>query len=107
MITNLDNRKLEYDHWILIEMDPQIIRYCERPMEIEHSYFGKPDKSLIDMWVQKTTGEEFGNLTYYNQIDPHNKELSTSILEKVNSIKLWAKQHNHEFVVRTDKDIYG
>ncbi|WP_350302699.1 hypothetical protein [Peribacillus frigoritolerans] len=29
---------LEYDFWVLIETNPQISTYCERPLEIEQFY---------------------------------------------------------------------
>ncbi|WP_342426150.1 hypothetical protein [Paenibacillus sp. FSL L8-0158] len=41
--------ELEYDHWVLIEMDPEVTNYCEKPFEINHSYFDKPDNAKIDI----------------------------------------------------------
>ncbi|QYK67416.1 hypothetical protein KAI36_02566 [Paenibacillus sp. S02] len=68
--------QLEYDHWVLIEMDPQVINYCEKPLEINHSYFGRPDTALIDMWVKRKSQEEFINIAHSHQLDSHNENYS-------------------------------
>lgn len=93
---------LEYDHWVLIEMDPLVTNYCEKPLEISHSYFGKPDKALIDIWVEKNKKEEFINITYAQSIERNNKQFSNDTFEKINSIKLWtqANNKNHKVIFR-------
>ncbi|WP_418027958.1 hypothetical protein [Paenibacillus sp. JJ1722] len=99
--------ELEYDHWVLIEMDPEVTNYCEKPFEINHSYFDKPDKAMIDMWVKRKHCEEFVNITHTNKIEPHNGNFSTSVIEKINAVKLWAQFNKHKHIIITEKEIYS
>lgn len=99
--------ELEYDHWVLIEMDPDVTNYCEKPFEITHSYFDKPDKAMIDMWVKKNNSEEFVNITHSDKIDPHNGNFSTNVVEKINAVKLWAQFNKHKHIIATEKEIYS
>ncbi|WP_068505121.1 hypothetical protein [Paenibacillus kribbensis] len=99
--------ELEYDHWVLIEMDPEVTNYCEKPFEINHSYFDKSDKAMIDMWVRRKNSEEFVNITHTDKIDPHNGNFSISVIEKINAVKLWAQFNKHKHIIATEKEIYS
>ena len=49
---------LEYDHWVLVETDPQIRLFCEQPRKIDVVIAGKSVSSIFDMWIERVTGEE-------------------------------------------------
>jgi hypothetical protein len=42
---------LEYDNWILVECDPNIIRFCEQPMRIKIEWQYVWVESIFDMWT--------------------------------------------------------
>src|SRR5690349_10312224 len=49
---------LEYDHWVLVETNPDVKCYCEQPFEFRCIYNGEAVKSIPDMWIQYNSGEE-------------------------------------------------
>lgn len=61
---------LEYDFWVLIETNPQVRAFCERPLKIEQMYEGKLMKVMFDMWVEwENKNEQFVEIRYSNKSD--------------------------------------
>lgn len=50
---------LEYKNWILIEMNPQIISFCEQQLTIKGYIDRKLKKFIFGMWVLYDDTEEF------------------------------------------------
>lgn len=97
---------LEYDNWVLIETDPLILTFCEKPKEIIYSLNGKPIKSVFDMWIKWKDGkEEFVAVNYSYEIDINHKRHKISAIEKVNSQKLWCDEHNILYTVKRENEI--
>jgi hypothetical protein len=42
---------LEYEHWLLIEPDPEIVDFCEQALLMDGIVNGKLQKSIIDILV--------------------------------------------------------
>ncbi|MGC4379217.1 hypothetical protein WD019_20220 [Fictibacillus sp. Mic-4] len=89
---------LEYDYWILIETNPKIQAFCERPLEIKQIYNGKVVKAMFDMWIKWENGEEqFVEVQY--SVSNRSVKLASIIQQ------LWCKHHQKDFLIKTEKDI--
>ncbi|PKC50585.1 hypothetical protein RhiirA1_485909, partial [Rhizophagus irregularis] len=49
---------LEYDHWLCVECNPNIINFCEQPFEIKQMINQKRYASIPDMWILYADGTE-------------------------------------------------
>lgn len=60
---------LEYEHWLQVETDPDIITFCEQPIKMEIIEDDRTHSSIIDMWVKYKNGEEaFIEIKYTNDL---------------------------------------
>lgn len=92
---------LEYDHWILIETNPQVRSFCERPLEIKEYDEDKEKnvKTMFDMWIKwNDDSEEFVKVQYSNKKTGLNAG-------KTRAQQLWCKKHGVKYEVKTEKDI--
>lgn len=95
---------LEYDHWLLVECNPKIIRFCEQPLIIEETIHGEQFHSIPDMWVlYENTKEAIIEIKYLNSLlEEHPKYLQT--MRQIEIQKKWAKRNNmSHFVFSEDK----
>lgn len=85
---------LEYDFWILVETNPLIEMFCERPLEIEIFSEGKLKKVMISMWLKwLNSKEEYVSIRY------------SSNLKDVNTLQIWCNKLGKNFVLKTEKEI--
>ncbi|MCD1257647.1 hypothetical protein B5M42_002185 [Paenibacillus athensensis] len=97
---------LEYDHWVLIETDPLVQTFCEKPREIIHFFDGKPIKSVFDMWIKRRDGaEEFVAVHYSYEMDTHHKRRNASAVEKVKSQEQWCQEHRYLYSMKRENEI--
>lgn len=96
---------LEYDHWLHIETDPNVISFCEQPLEIKTYYDRKIATSILDMWVlYKDNTEEFIEVKYSSEIDGSSSK-STRSLRQINIQKKWCLENNFNYSIRTEEYI--
>lgn len=94
---------LEYDFWVLIETNPKISTFCERPLEIEQFYNGKLVKVMVDMWIEWENGDEqFFEIKYSNQSRNSDRATRKTLVQQQ-----WCTNHEINFVIKTEKDIRG
>jgi len=96
---------LEFDHWVHIETDPDVITYCEQPAEIQ---FVTEDEilhtSILDMWIQYKSGRQvFREVKYSKELntkDPRNARTH----RQIEAQKKWCQQNgfHHEVVTEID-----
>lgn len=92
---------LEYDFWVLLETNPQVRAFCERPFEIEQIHEGKLIKVMFDMWIEwENNTEQFVEIKYSNQSDTSARAARNIIVQQQ-----WCKVHKKDFVIKTEKDI--
>jgi hypothetical protein len=66
---------LEYDHWVLMETDPNVVAFCEQPEVAVGEYNGKKRFSIFDAWVQYQDGsEEFFEIKYSSDLEPKSRK---------------------------------
>jgi hypothetical protein len=100
------NGLLEYEHWILIETDPNISDFCEKPKEIVYSIDSKLVKTTFDMWVKWKDGkEEFIAVDFSYSLDIKHNRFSKKAITEINAQKLWCQDNNLNHRVQTEEDI--
>jgi hypothetical protein len=98
---------LEYDHWILIESDPNITMFCEQPLRIQQLVNGELVESIFDMWVVDQKREEyFIEVKYSHDLNPLNKK-SARAIRQTTAQKEWCDKHGHHHLIMTEKEIRG
>lgn len=82
---------MEYDFWVLIETNPQVRAFCERPLKIEQMYEGKLMKVMFDMWVEwENKNEQFVEIRYSNKSDYSGQSARSTIAQQ------WCEIHEKE-----------
>ncbi|XQY93689.1 TnsA endonuclease N-terminal domain-containing protein [Metabacillus sp. HB246100] len=91
---------LEYEHWLLVESNPQIVEFCEQALLMEVVLNGKIQTSIIDMWVKYGNGkEEFLEIKYSSDLS---KE---KVINQIAIQKSWCKENGFQHHVRTEEYI--
>lgn len=96
---------LEYDNWLHIETNPEIVDFCEQPLKIQVIFEGKPVESIFDMWVQyRDNTEEFMEVKYNAElIGESSKSLRSK--RQIQVQKKWCTEHQYNYSVKTDMEI--
>ncbi len=93
---------LEYEYYILIETNPNIIAFCEKPLKISYNLDGINIESMIDMWVKYKDGTEyFINTKYSSELDPSNPKFERSI-RQTKSQQLWCNENGFNYEIKTE-----
>nr|WP_162306298.1 TnsA endonuclease N-terminal domain-containing protein [Brevibacillus laterosporus] len=96
---------LEYDHWILIEANPQIITFCEQPKKVEWLIGEKLLHSIFDMWIERKDGSQsFIEIKYQIDLDPQNPRSERS-LRQTHLQRKWCEENNYDYLIQTEKEI--
>lgn len=96
---------LEYDNWLQIETNPEIINFCEQPLKIQVIFEGKPIESIFDMWVKyKDNTEEFMEVKYAAElIGEDSKSLRSK--RQIEIQRQWCMEHQYNYTVKIDTEI--
>ncbi len=82
--------ELEYDHWIHIETNLNVIDFCEKPRKIKGILDNKIHETTFDMWVKWKDGkEEFLEVAYRKAIETSNRTKRRIQLQSE-----WCKNNN-------------
>lgn len=96
---------LEYKNWLTLEMNPDVLTFCEQPYQAEMLIAGKLKKTIFDMWVKYKDGrEEFQEIKYSDYLTGTDK-YSVRSQEQISFQKKWCKLNKMPYVVRTEKEI--
>lgn len=99
--------KNQYDHFIIVDSDPNVDTFCELPnIEVVSSIDGKQMRVHFDMWIRWKNGrEEFRRVE-----NDHDKELfdqNPHLYPQLYALKLWADNENVNFEIYTKKRIHA
>ncbi|WP_165264034.1 hypothetical protein [Paenibacillus sp. M-152] len=47
---------LEFDHWLTVKTNQEVITYCEQPLKISYVLKGQLRTSIFDMWILNRDG---------------------------------------------------
>ncbi|TKI55440.1 S-layer protein [Brevibacillus antibioticus] len=96
---------LEYEHWLLVEADQTVKRFCEQPIKIDGLYNGNKVSSILDMWIERVDGSQsFVEIKYTQELDPRNKRSERAIRQTTIQRK-WCEQNDFNYEIKTEKDI--
>lgn len=92
--------ELEYENWILVETDPEVVEFCEKPRKVRGLVENRVYESTFDMWIKWRDGhEEFREVVY-------DKTLKTSQIKqrKIKIQENWCKENNFSHRIFTEHD---
>lgn len=96
---------LEFDHWLTVESDSNVLTYCEQPLEITYVINGKLHSSIFDMWILNKNGTElFIEVKYESELQPYHKNYERT-KRQIEAQQLWCKKNGYKHEVRTEKMI--
>lgn len=98
---------LEYENFLTLEMDPLVETYCEQPLEVELHLDDKSVKTIFDFWVKYKNGSEQLQEIKYSKELYGNDKAALRTQEQIRRQKLWCKENNIDYVIRTEKTIHS
>lgn len=94
---------LEYDYWLWVETDPNIISFCERPYKVQEVIDGKVEKSVISMWIQyHDQPEQYVKVKYSNVRNPI---LSKKLEKEIRIEQKWCEENHFRYMSVTEENI--
>ena len=97
---------LEYENFLLLEINPKVKSICEQPLAVEVIIDGKLKKSVFDMWVKYTDNtEEMQEVKYRDSLDGNSDEAIRN-REQIRKQTLWCNENNVPYTIRTEVDIH-
>jgi TnsA endonuclease N terminal. len=95
---------LEYDNWLLLEANANVITFCEQPLSISYKIDGKLVHSIFDMWVKYSDNKEvFMEVKYLNQLSGISSSLRA--LRQTAVQRRWCEEHNYLYIIQTESEI--
>lgn len=96
---------LEYDHWVLVEGNSNVDRFCEQPLKVVLYIAGKKYETIFDKWIKYKSGEEvFVEIKYSSELDPQNPK-SVRALRQIEIQKAWCEERSFRYEIRTEQEI--
>lgn len=96
---------LEYDHWILVETDPNIKHFCEQPLKIDMIIDDKKLESIFDMWIQYKDGQEvFVEVKYSDELNPEHRNYQR-VKRQTEVQSEWCRLNHKNYKIQTDREI--
>ncbi|MCY9589845.1 hypothetical protein PC41400_16630 [Paenibacillus chitinolyticus] len=96
---------LEFDHWVTVETNPNVLTYCEQPLEISYTLNGKLHSTIFDMWILMKDGtERFVEIKYEKDLKPDGRSYIRT-KRQITTQKEWCEQNGLQHEVITEKDI--
>ena len=93
---------LEYYNFLMLEMDYEVIDFCEKPKQIEVLIDGKWKNVTFDMWVKSSDGtEEMQEIMYEASKESNDGKLPEVVIRKQN----WCNESNISFRIISEKEI--
>ncbi|MFJ5563199.1 TnsA endonuclease N-terminal domain-containing protein [Lysinibacillus xylanilyticus] len=91
---------LEYEHWLQVEFNPNVVDFCEQPLKVKSKYKDTNGASIFDMWVQYKDGsEEFIEIKYKSDL------LKDRVKKQIDVQKNWCRENNKIHKVMTELEI--
>lgn len=92
---------LEYNHYILVEANPDIVSFCEQPVKVLGRVDDKDCASYMDMWVLWRDGtEEFREVKYAKDLD------KPRVIRQIEIQRSWCERNEFMHYIITEKEIY-
>lgn len=98
--------KLEFKNWLTLELNPEVLTFCEQPFRAEMLINGKVKETVFDMWVSYKNGcEEFQEVKYSDELTNPQNNSYTRCTEQIDFQRKWCKFNKMPYTVRNEDDI--
>lgn len=95
---------LERDHGVIVEADPNVVRFCEQPLRIRIKLDGRDRETVIDMLVHFTDGRtQFREVKYASAVE--SAELDSRLTRQLTAQQEWAFVTANDYKIVTDHEI--
>lgn len=98
---------LEYHNFLTLEMDPNVVQLCEQPLEIEIMIDGKTEKSILDIWLKYSDGNEAIQEVKSAESMKEGSKDYLRTKAQIHKQQLWCEENGIDYAVRSEKDIYA
>lgn len=99
---------LEYDYWVIIETDPNVIRFCEQPIRIALTQGDRVNHSILDFWELFANREEqFVEVKYSFELDPNSPFKSERSIKQTALQKEWCGLNGYKYTIVIEREIYS
>ncbi|MGE6593668.1 TnsA endonuclease N-terminal domain-containing protein [Bacillus mycoides] len=96
---------LEYEHWLLVECDPTVKKFCEQPLKVEYILNNKIRHSIPDMWILYTdNSEKMIEVKYTSSLIPSHPKYEET-MQQITIQQEWCKSNGLKHEVKTEKSI--
>lgn len=93
---------LEFDHWVSVETHPNVLTYCEQPLEIPYVTDGKLRTTIFDMWIRYKDGSEvFVEVKYEKELRSNDRKYERT-KRQIEAQEQWCKTKGIRHEVRTE-----
>jgi hypothetical protein len=104
---------LEYDNWVSIELNSNVVTYCEQAERISYMFEGKLHSTIIDMrLLLKDGSEEIHEVKYRNELIPGHRNYERN-MRQIGAQAEWCKLNGFihrvidESLLRTGRFVLG
>jgi len=92
---------IEYNHYILVESNPDIVSFCEQPVKVLGHVDDRNCASYMDMWILWRDGrEEFREVKYAKDLD------KPRVIRQIEIQRSWCERNGFKHSIITEKEIY-
>nr|WP_082703973.1 TnsA endonuclease N-terminal domain-containing protein [Paenibacillus sp. CFBP 13594] len=96
---------LEFDHWLTVETNPDVLTYCEQPLKISYVLKGQLRTSIFDMWTLNQDGKEtFVEVKYEKELTSNHPKYDRT-KRQIEAQQEWCRLNHKAYEVRTEKTI--
>lgn len=100
--------RLERDHFLLLDADPEVLSFEEQPVTIAFRDATGPRRYTPDVRVRyRDRDDELVEVKYRAELDAMDDEQRLRLREAHEAAQDWARAHRCVFVLRTDAEIVG
>lgn len=86
-------RDIEYDHWALVEADPDITWYCEHPLKIQLRFGAQAVESSFHMLIRRQGRHEYRRVVYADD------QVRASSRWRMQAEQVWCDAHGYGYAV--------
>lgn len=85
--------QINYEYWLLLELNPEVITFCERPITLKGIVNNKSKKMIPNFWVEYKDGTE--SFVVISEKDNQTHEILYN----------WCQSNNYKYEKITNEDI--
>ncbi len=96
---------LEYYNFLDLECDPNVVKFCEQPLQIDTILENRMKHAIFDVWTRYKDGSEEMQEVKYDSDLNGTDESSIRSQEQIRRKAHWCEENGIDFAVRTDKTL--